>query len=89
MSVYITKSSVNFGGTIVPAGTKVSLDQYDEAFVSRLIEKGSVVEVTEDVVDEPTTVPEAPQTTDTPTPPQVTSDPTPEQIEQDLKEAGV
>lgn len=39
MSVYLTKRDVNFGGKIIPAGSKVSLDEYDKEYVARLVEK--------------------------------------------------
>lgn len=103
MSVYLTKRDVNFGGKIIPAGSKVSLDEYDKEYVARLVEKGSVEEVVgEEVTHEapkaPEAAPEAPKAPEAPAveqpqapvQPTVNSgDPTPEQIAQDLKDAGV
>lgn len=97
MSVYLTKKDVNFGGTIVPAGSKVDLASYDEEFVTRLVEKGSVVEVTEGEEEAapvapvtPPADPATPPADETPVPPTVTSsNPSAAQIEQDLKDLGV
>lgn len=96
MSVYLTKKDVNFGGTIVPAGAKVDLASYEEEFVARLVEKGSVVEVTEGDEEAtpvapvtPPADPVTPPADETPVPPTVTSGtPSAEQIEQDLKDLG-
>ena len=97
MSVYLTTRAVNFGGNIVPAGAKVSLDSYDDDFIIRMLEKGSVVEVTESSEEEAPVAPVIPEPVTEPTPvveapvqPQVMSgNPTPEQIDQELKAAGV
>lgn len=89
MSVYKTLRDVNFGGQIISAGVEVDLSQYDEAFVQRLIEKKSIVEVSSEAAAAPVAAPE-PTEPPVETPVEgVPGQPTPEQIQKDFQDAGV
>jgi len=84
MSTYKSVRNINFGGQIVPAGKVLQFEEKDAAFVQRLLDKGSIVEVTEEPAAE-----EAVLTPKTETQPSTPVIPTAEDIDQDLKDAGV
>lgn len=84
MSTYKSVRDINFGGQIVPAGKVLQFEEKDAAFVQRLLDKGSIVEVAEETATEEASV-ETPQT---PTASETPVIPTADDIAQDLKDAG-
>lgn len=100
MTKYQSTRAINFDGNIVEAGKVLQFEEKDADFVQRLLDKGSIVEVSEEVetVEETVVTPTEPVKVETSVTPEVPTPPAPtvpngqpsaEQIEQDLKAAGV
>lgn len=85
MSTFKSVRDINFGGQIVPTGKVLQFEEKDAAFVQRLLDKGSIVKVTEEPAAEEAVVtpPVAEATASAPV------IPTADEIAQDLKDAGV
>lgn len=84
MSTFKSVRDINFSGKIVPAGSVLQFEEKDAEFVQRLLDKGSIVEVTEEPAAEEAVV--TPQTETQQSTPVI---PTADDIDQDLKDAGV